>query len=269
VQGAALDETFARAELQLLRVGLRDRLEQFGLTVRAQMAGTPWVGMLRKLPQAEQALDKLLGDCRYALRLWAQIEVEPGPGGSVGPLFLGPNVDYSRADFLAQMQAVQAAATGVEDADFAAGVARARREPVLKTARELLMSYVRVIKARFLPDTAPLTTLPRLWALPSHTPDPVVLTAGWDSPEKQARLTWTASEDKTLDHYQIRACPGPKYAGEDERVVTRVPKDAPRELLTLDLLPKPGAVASYRVYVVLTTGNERASEAVTVDRPEG
>ncbi len=46
-----------------------------------------------------------------------------------------------------------------------------------------------------------------------------------------------------------------------------VAKDAPREVLTLHGLGTPGSTALFRVYVVLTTGNERGSGTVAITRP--
>ncbi len=50
--------------------------------------------------------------------------------------------------------------------------------------------------------------------------------------------------------------------------MANIPRDAALAVETTELLTRPGAVASFRMYVILKTGNERASNAVTVERPE-
>ena len=46
-----------------------------------------------------------------------------------------------------------------------------------------------------------------------------------------------------------------------------VPAGGPRELFTPFALGAPGLTAGFKVYVILTTGNERGSDAKFVTRP--
>ena len=94
-------------------------------------------------------------------------------------------------------------------------------------------------------------------------------TAVWDADLQQARITWTASTDPNLDHYEVRFCPGPNYSTEDESIVASIDPSAPRQLLTDAGLTTPGATATFKVYVITNTGNESGSNAVTVTRPGG
>ncbi len=66
----------------------------------------------------------------------------------------------------------------------------------------------------------------------------------------------------------MRYVPGARYDSDDESVVATVGPDEPREMWTGTGLGRPGAQASYKVYVLLTTGNERGSDAVVVSRPD-
>ena len=60
----------------------------------------------------------------------------------------------------------------------------------------------------------------------------------------------------------------PKSSSRLKKSPGSVPKDAsPLEFLTAAGLGATGASARFRIYVVLTTGNERGSETVTVTRP--
>jgi hypothetical protein len=112
-----------------------------------------------------------------------------------------------------------------------------------------------------------LQTMPRIRPLPGHTPEPITLNAAWDAVAGKARLTWDASEDSALASYQLRMCRSAEYDIDAETVVATVAPNAARELLTVAGLASAGATASYKVYVILSTGNERGSNAVTVTRP--
>ena len=95
-----------------------------------------------------------------------------------------------------------------------------------------------------------------------------MLTVTWDEATQQAHLTWTESDDPNLSHYSIRFCPGPNYSTDDESVIGTVLPGEPREFFTTAGLASPGSTASFKVYVVLTTGNEKGSNTVTITRPE-
>ena len=155
-----------------------------------------------------------------------------------------------------------------DDADIDASVSRQRREEVQGRAREILSSYRAAVEARFAPDYPLVLALPNIYPTPGHTPDSVALTAIWDAATNEAILTWPASTDAALSHYEIRANhTGTAYSAEDERLLARIEKDAPRELRTTDGLTQPGKTARFRAYVALGTGNERASETAEVKRP--
>ncbi len=95
----------------------------------------------------------------------------------------------------------------------------------------------------------------------------MVAEAVWDPVLQKVRITWTENTDANLDHYEVRFCVGPNYSAEDENIVASIDPDQLRELLTDMGLTTPGAVASFKVYVVGTSGNEIGSNAVTVTRP--
>ncbi len=109
---------------------------------------------------------------------------------------------------------------------------------------------------------------PRLTPVPGHTPAAVVLTGLWKAAETKAELGWTASTEATLKHYQIRYCTSAEYSNDEEEILATVPKGGPLTLLTAAGLSVPGAVASFKVFVVQESDNEKGSEAVVVARPE-
>ncbi len=268
VRAGVMEVGIARAGMKEGRVAVRVALERFYAVVRAYWGESLWGKLLPKLPLTGAALDKYLWPCREGLRIWAALEAEPAPAGAPLPVWIGPEGTMGRAEYAAEVEALRLAGLALEAAEFSLGVARARRNAVMKRVRAMLTSYMRVISARLAENDVLVLTLPRLWPLPGHTPDPVRATAEWLPGAGVARIAWTASKDEQLDHYQLRGCAGPEYHRDDEAVVANTPPDAALAVETADLLARPGAVASFRVYVILKTGNERASNTVAVERPE-
>lgn len=256
----------AAAEVLQKRAELRGLLEQWNGLVHVYWAGTPWAGLVPNLPPVEVAIDKFLRHFREALQLWSLIDSEPPPPGAPVPIRVGPGEVVGRAEFAAKVEALRQASLAWEEAGFQVDVARARRNVLIQKTRELLMDYTRALPARLGAEHLLVAVMPRLWPTPGHTPEPVTAEGRWLPEAGVARLTWTASSEEMLDHYEVRACPGAAYLREDESVVARVEAAAPRVLETARFLDPPAAAACFRVYVVLTTGNERGSEAVLVQR---
>ncbi len=89
----------------------------------------------------------------------------------------------------------------------------------------------------------------------------------WDTIQQQAKITWSESTDPNLERDEIRFCPGPDYSTDDESVIGSVLSGEPREFFTAAGLAASGNVASFKVYVITTTGNEKGSNPVTITRP--
>ena len=108
--------------------------------------------------------------------------------------------------------------------------------------------------------------MPKLTPAKGHTPKPVNVSAVWDASVSKARITYTASEDLALDHYELRACFGAKYKTADEQVLASNPPGV-LEFLNDDGLVASGSKVLYKVYVIVDTGNEKGSKVVNVVRP--
>ena len=65
-----------------------------------------------------------------------------------------------------------------------------------------------------------------------------------------------------------RFCVGATYSTEHESTVPngRIPAGGNRKIHTAAGLPNAGSIATYRVYVSTTTGNEKGSNTVTITR---
>lgn len=66
---------------------------------------------------------------------------------------------------------------------------------------------------------------------------------------------------------QLRAVPVPDYDADDGQILATLPKGTAREFRSGFSLTGPGMSASFKVYIILTTGNEAGSESVSVTRP--
>ncbi|MES2658390.1 MAG: hypothetical protein V4689_07215 [Verrucomicrobiota bacterium] len=174
----------------------------------------------------------------------------------------------TQAQFVTRLTTLSEKFDLAEDADVDASVGRDRRNEVQDRTRGVLAAYRAAVEARFAPGHPLVTSLPRIYPLSGHTPAAVTASGTWDAGLTQARLTWTASDDADLSHYEIRTSnSGAAYDPETESVLDQVDKAAPREFLTAAGLATSGATARFRLYVILNTDNERGSETVSVTRP--
>lgn len=259
-----VEQRVAARDVSLQRGALLEALGALNGTVRAWWAGLPEAELVPGLPVTGSALDRVLRLARQALRLWDRINAGPAPGGVVLPLLVGPAPGLDRAGFAALMAGVESAREGLEEAEFATEALRAERNALEVPVQRALGAYVRAVPVRLGGGHALLHSLPRLRPLPGHTPKPVPLHGEWSREDAAARLEWEASDDATLDHYQIRWCPGETYNKKEESVALTIPASGVRTALVRAGLEVPGAVACYKVYVVLKTGNERGSASVLV-----
>ncbi len=128
------------------------------------------------------------------------------------------------------------------------------------------MQY-RELVADMLGTNHPLTlSLPALTPNPGSTPTASVLSGSWTIATSQADLSWTPSDDPNLEEYEVRMSPGANYDAANATVVANLPPGS-TTLETTAGLANPGDVASFKVFVKLTTGNVAGSNTVTITRP--
>jgi hypothetical protein len=239
---------------------LLEDMKQLANYIRGPLANSDFNYPIPDLPSFEAsggAWQKAMRGCDAC---WAELHATP-PAGFTPPLIL-PNTTT-----LAQFQAKRAAMdTTLDNLDLAKqDVTRSirDRDDVYKKVREELGDYRATVLGLF-GEEHPLTlSVPKLVPLPGHTPDPVVLSGIWNG--SKAELTWTESTDSELDHYAVRRSSSNPYSTATESHVANVPIGTETHE-TLDGLEDPGTMR-YKVYVVLTTGNERGSNAVEIENP--
>jgi hypothetical protein len=245
------------------KAAMKERLRQFRGTVQGQLAGSTYVKGLPKLPTTnakEQAFLRALED---ASNLWSRVNATP-PAGFTGPLIL--TGAYPVATFKTDLTALRTIYNTVGTTDEQASFARKERDAMIPLIKARLVQYRKAVAGAFAAPNPNIASLPLVYPPAGATPDPVNLAGVWDVSGTEADLTWSASTNPALDHYSVRYHPGPTYKAAEEQAVAVVP--AGTHLFETDHgLPTAGSSAWFKVYVVLSTGNEKGSNAVKVVRP--
>lgn len=93
------------------------------------------------------------------------------------------------------------------------------------------------------------------------------MSGAWNAGTVRADYAWSASDEATLEPYEARLSPGPVYEEDASSVIATVLPGEPLTLSTDAGLTMPGTTVSVKIFVKLTTGNERGSNTVTITRP--
>lgn len=260
VQTVLNNSEIKSSQVKLDKRMLLDDAQSFGRKVRAEYPGaSPYVMALPELPSVSAGQEVFLNPLRDVRDVWEKVD-------GAGPAVVLPSgKDFG--DFVAELTALEALWQALKSEEVSLRVAREKRNALQVRAEAVLGRYRPTVEALLAPENPLVTTIPRLRPLAGRTPDPVALTAVWDAAEGKARLTWTASKDDDLEAYQIRMSPTEEYDADAESVLATLAPAAPREFLTTAGLPTAGDSASYKVYVIVGSGNEAGSPAVTVTRP--
>lgn len=264
IAGKLNDVEIARQSMELSKIALLSRLGEFNRKVRGFLGHTAFVTALPMVPGSTAGSGTILGAVDDMATLWAKINAATIPGFT-GPLLLLSG--YALATFSTDLTGLKTAYATLAAADQEVTLERERRNVAQVKAYSALVDYRKAVLGTFDPLDALVASLPKLTPDPGSTPAAVTATAVWEVATQQAKITFTASTDPNLDHYELRMSPGPTYSTENETVIASLSPADPREFFTDAGLMSSGDVASFKVYVVTTTGNEAGSNAVTVTRP--
>ena len=251
----------ARGDLELRKAGLLLRLNQFNDKIRALYPGSKWERALPLVPGLHEGQGPTLTPLDDMHSLWQLLDAD---GALPDLTLLGA---YTQALFAADLAAFKTAYTTYNNAGTLVSITREERNDLQEVIYDLLKNYRVALPTYFAKTHALVDSLPRLTPEPGATPDAVSANGVWDVPTLMAKLTWAASSDANLSHYELRVCAGPNYSSDNESVLGSVLPNAPREFLTDSGLASPGHVATFKVYVLTTTGNEKGSHTVTITRP--
>lgn len=238
------------------------RMNQFRAILRALLPGTSYAGAAPLVPPFSSAESKFLNPFDDMANLWSKINTDTIPGFT-GPLLIGA---YTLALFQTDLAAMRAGFSAVTVAENDERIAREQRDALLPLARERMVQYRSMVEG-ILGPTDPLTlSLPSLTPAPGSTPSAVTLTGSWNVGLGQAVFNWTASTAATLAGYELRMSPGSTYDAASATVIGNIPPGT-TTFSTFEGLTAPGDVASFKLFVQLTTGNEAGSNTVTITRP--
>jgi len=256
-------EQFNAATLNILKAPILARAIQFRKWVQSYLPNTPYAQILPDAPKPSSAESKFLDPLTDILNLWTTINADATLTGI--PLPIALTGGYLVATFITDLVALRTAYTTARTTAEQAALSRKQRDALLKPAVQRMVQYRGAIEARFA-GTAFQASLPALSPPPGSTPDPVFVTGGWDTIKKLVHLEWEASDNKNLLQYEVRGCTGTTYKVANEFTIATVPPD---KLFWEGTggVPVAGAQCVYRVYVVLTTGNEKGSNNVAISRP--
>lgn len=249
-----------------LRLPLAERIRQFNALVRGVFPGS---GMVRDLPQIPlpSAGDGVWMQAMADVdNIWTTINAMTPIIGITIPMLLTGG--YTKAAFNTDQAALNAAFTACINNTRALKEALRTRNVAQLALETRYRQYRLQVQGRFAKGSVQLATLPALRPISGHTPDAVNVSAVWNAGLAKAVITYTASADPDLQEYELRGSIGGTRYDTDSAVVLG-------SHLAGDLTPfqsdtglgVSGAKVFYKVYVVLTTGRERGSKAVSVVRP--
>ena len=256
-------EQLNAATLNTLKAPILARAVQFRRWVQSYLPNTPYAQILPDAPKPSSAESKFLDPLTDIQNLWTTINADATLTGI--PLPIALTGGYLAAAFTTDLTALRTAYANARNTSEQAALARKQRDALLKPAEQRMVQYRGVIEARFA-GTPFEASLPALSPPPGSTPNAVFVTGGWNASKNNVGLQWEASDNKNLLQYEIRGCTGMTYKASNEFAVATVTE----KLLTwtgTGGVPVAGAKCIYRVYVVLTTGNEKGSNNVAVTRP--
>jgi hypothetical protein len=262
VQADLIDQEVAREVVELQKAELLLRINQFNERIRGAFSGSKWVRALPLVPTISEAQSRFTDPLEQASALWQKVNADPA---TPAPVVLQGG--FSQALFLAAIAALKTAFTGLTAAGINAKISLEERNDIQAAIYAVLKDYRSAMPTHFVKGHALIDSLPKLTPDPGSTPDAVTAGIAWDAVLAKAKLTWSESPAADLLEYEIRFCAGPTYDTDTESVIGNVTPAAAREFSTDAGLAAAGNVASFKVYVVTATGNEKGSNTVAITRP--
>ena len=229
-----------------------------------RLKGSVYGTSLQPTPQEQASQQKILRALDDMADLWTRINADTTTPNFTPPLLFSDG--FAVAAFEADLAALRAQFKAVVDAENDARMSRRQRDALLDPLRSRFVSYRVGIEVEYGALHAFTTSLPDVSPSPGSTPDAVTLSGQWNSSPGSGLLTWNESTSPNLDHYLVRFSPGATYDSGNSSVSANLPPGTTVHE-TLDGLASPGDTASFKVFVVLTTGNQAGSNTTTITRP--
>ena len=246
------------------KLALRNRVIEFRKIVDYRLKGSVYGTSLPDTPLPGASEQKFLRALDDMADLWTRIDAD-----STTPNFTPPLVfadAFALAAFETDVATLRTQYKAVVDAENDARIGRKQRDALLEPLRDRFVSYRQGIEIEYGEQHAFTQSLPDVYPQPGSTPDAVTASGQWDEMTMQAMLSWTPSTNPNLVEYEVRMTPAATYDSNNTSVIRNLTPGF-EQLETMEGLANPGDVASYKVYVMLTTGNEAGSNTVTITRP--
>ncbi len=246
------------------RATLRDRVIEFREAVQYRLKGSGYVRALPDTPHENASEQNFLKALDDMASLWVRINADTGVPNFTPPLVLRGG--FTLAMFQTEVATLRTNYKAVTDAENDARIARGKRDVLLQPLRDRFVQYRQAILVEYGPTHPFTTSLPDVYPQPGSTPDPVPLSGAWNAVTGQADFSWPASTDPALAEYELKKSDGSTYHAATAIVVGNI-LPGTTSFSTNAGLTASGNVASFRLFVRLTTGNEAGSNTITITRP--
>ena len=257
--------TLLMAQRDALRGSTRKTMENWRKKADSEVGSSAYGANLPTLPGVGEALDSFLKTLREANDRWIQID----KAGTEVKYFTPPMIvkGTTQAQFLTSIDLLEATGKQLETAENALPGERAKRDNKSDEVYKIETAYRKKVLADF-PDESPaLQTLPTLQpASHGYTPEPVQLSGVYNALSGQGDLSWTASPDPNLDHYNVKISAGPRYKDADANLLAELAPGTLSFKIPAQYL-QPGATICAVVDVVLDDDHERQSNSVVMAVP--
>lgn len=257
-------QALATAARDTLRASLRERVIEFREAVNYRLKGSGYARALPDTPQEGSSEQKILKALDDMQSVWTRVDAATGEPNFTPPLVLRNNVTL--AGFTTDLASLRTAFQGVTTAANDLKIARSQRDILLDPLRGRMVSYRQAVQVEYGDGHPFVTSLPDVSPSPGSTPDAVTASVAWDGATNEAAVTWTGSTNPNVQHYEIRVSPGATYDSGTASVAGQVLAGT-EEFRTTQELASPGDTATFKVFVVLQTGNQAGSNAATITRP--
>ena len=260
----------ARGTIEIIKTKLLERLNQFLVKLDGKWLSTHFYRARPYAPGIRDGQENFCNPMFDMMTLWADINAGPPPAGVTLPLVL-PATDLqtgtmSQGAFASFLSSLAFAYADERAKLQRLTLARAKRDEIQADLYEIMKAYREDVPGDLMAFPTLVETMPRLSPLPGHTPQAVNARATFVPPD-QSRIVHGESTDAMLHSYQLRGHAGTEYDEVYAEVIATHTPSEPREFLTSFGLSEPGVHMVFKVFVVLTTGNEAGSAAVSVQRP--
>ena len=264
VQARLTAQSIARSNINTKKAALLEQFALFTGLLDAYFENTDFIDSrpLAPTPTAGQAaFTEPMVDM---MALWEEINAGPAPAGVTLPLVLADG--STQSGFASAVSALQFAYAEERKKGVKVSVSRSKRNRLQDKAYSAMRLYREAVPPLMVNAPELIDSLPRLSPLPGHTPAPVNASAVLEG-TNQSKIVHDASTDAMISHYELRGNAGDAYNDDDAVVIASHEPGEPMEFVTAFALTQPGAKAAFKLFVVLTTGNEAGSAEMIVERP--